>query len=317
VNSRIGERFDHPDVSYAADTASAERQSDLLGTKDLRRMIHQVGLYNSGSADGGRANEALHRLQQIEELIRRSGHTPQRAVTDPGRNLLTRTVDAALAAARHYAPPVHWLGVAIVAAGLFIYAHLMALTVRLTTVGERSWPHLPAPCVLAMWHGCVNSWIVAMVKRRSEYPLAIMIARNPRGDCLALLCRWLGLRVVRGESGERGWEALAELALDISRGACAVITTDGGGPALIAKAGAVALASATGATLVTVGADCRPAIYERHKWDRGRIPLPFGRVAVALGPSRQLPVFTDFASIEQARSWLQESLDEVTAAARL
>ncbi len=262
-----------------------------------------------------RADEAVHSLQQIEELIERSGHKRQRIVTGLGRNLLTRTVDVGLTAARRYVPPVHWLGMAIVAAVLFIYAHLLAFTVRLTTVGERPWPHLPAPCVLTMWHGCVNSWIVAMAKRRLKSSLAIMIARDPRGDCLALLCRWLGLRVVRGESGERGWEALAELALDISHGACAVITADGGGPALVAKMGAVALASATGATLVSVGADCRPAIYARHKWDRGRTPLPFGRVSVALGHSRQLSVFKDFASIEEARSWLQESLNEVTAAA--
>jgi hypothetical protein len=39
-------------------------------------------------------------------------------------------------------------------------------------------------------------------------------------------------------------------------------------------------------------------------------------VAVALGQSRQLPVFADFASIEDARSWLQESLNEVTAVAQ-
>jgi lysophospholipid acyltransferase (LPLAT)-like uncharacterized protein len=282
----------------------------------MKPVIHQIELYNSGSCPEAEAGEALRHLQQILELIKQTGRIPQPTGAGRGRNLLTRTLDAALAAARRYAPPVHRLGAAIVAAAFFIYAYLLVLTVRLATVGERPWPDVPRPCVLAMWHGAVNSWVVAMAMRRPRAPLAIMVARDPRGDCLALLCRWLRLRVVRGESGERGWEALAELALEISRGACAVITADGGGPALVAKVGAVALASATGATLVPVGADCRPAIYERHKWDRVRTPVPFSRVVVTLGPSRQLPVFTDFASIEWTRCWLEESLNEVTAAAR-
>jgi lysophospholipid acyltransferase (LPLAT)-like uncharacterized protein len=113
--------------------------------------------------------------------------------------------------------------------------------------------------------------------------MAIMIACDPRGYCLALFCRLLGLRVVRDESGESGWETLALLAREMSRSVCAVITADGGGPARVAKVGAVALAAATGAPLLPVGADCRPSIYERRKWNRVRTPLPFGHVAIALG----------------------------------
>jgi lysophospholipid acyltransferase (LPLAT)-like uncharacterized protein len=124
------------------------------------------------------------------------------------------------------------------------------------------------------------------------------------------------LRVVRGESGESGWEALAELAREMVRGICAVITADGGGAARVAMVGAVALASATGAPLLPVGADCHPAIYERHKWDRVRTPLPFGHVAIALGQPRDYPALADFASIEAARLRLQDALNEVAATAQ-
>jgi lysophospholipid acyltransferase (LPLAT)-like uncharacterized protein len=146
--------------------------------------------------------------------------------------------------------------------------------------------------------------------------MAIMIARDPRGDCLALFCRLLGLRVVRGESGESGWEALAKLAREMARGVCAVITSDGGGPARVAKVGEVALASATGAPLLPVGADCHPAIYERRKWDQAPTPLPFGHVAIALGRLRDYPVLADLAQIDEARRRLQDALDEVVATAR-
>jgi lysophospholipid acyltransferase (LPLAT)-like uncharacterized protein len=155
-----------------------------------------------------------------------------------------------------------------------------------------------------------------MARRKRRSPMAIMIARDPRGDCLALFCRLLGLRVVRGESGEGGWEALAELAREMASGVCAVITADGGGPSRVAKIGAVALASATGAPLMPVSADCRPAIYERHKWDRVRTPLPFGHVAIALGRPRDYPALADLASIEAARRGLQDALNEVAATAQ-
>jgi lysophospholipid acyltransferase (LPLAT)-like uncharacterized protein len=279
-------------------------------------MMHRDELYNSYSDPEAEVGETIRRLQQMAKLIKQSGYRSQRTGAGHGRNLLTRTVDVAIAGVRQYIPPIHWLWAVIVAAVFIIYAYLLVLTIRLTVVGERRWPDVPVPCVLVMWHGCVNSWIVAMAARRPRIPLAIMIARDPRGDCLSLFCRLLGMRVVRGESGEQGWEALTQLALEITHGACAVMTADGTGPALVAKVGAVALASATGATLVPVGAGCRPGISARHKWDQARTPLPFGRLVVTLGPSRRLPVYADLGSIEKARCWLQTSLNEAISAAR-
>ncbi|HEX5081306.1 MAG TPA: DUF374 domain-containing protein [Blastocatellia bacterium] len=278
----------------------------------MKHVRRQPGLY-TGGCDA--AAEASCRLQQIEETLKRSiAHKPRRGAT-PDRNWWTRRLDALLAATRRYAPPLHWLWVVAVALGFFIYAQLAAATVRLSVAGERRWPDVPSPCVLAMWHGCANSWLVVVARRKPRPPMAIMVARDPSGDCLALFCRLLGLRVVRGEGGERGWEALAELAREMARGCCAVITADGRGPSRVAKVGAVALASATGAPLMPVGTDCRPAIYERHKWDRVRTPLPFGRVAIALGQPRDYPALADLTPTEEARRRLQDALNEVAATA--
>ena len=226
-------------------------------------------------------------------------------------------MDALLTAVRRYALPVHCVLVVVGAVALYLYARFVALTARLATTGGRRWPDVPAPSVLAIWHGDAPSLLVAFARRRPRPRLTIMVARDPRGDCLALLCRMLGLRVVRGESGEGGWSALAALAREVGRGSCALITADGGGPARSAKVGAVALASATGAPLVAVGADCRPALFERRKWDRARNPVPFGRVTVALGRSQLIPPLDDSSSVERERCRLQSALEESAAAARL
>jgi lysophospholipid acyltransferase (LPLAT)-like uncharacterized protein len=61
--------------------------------------------------------------------------------------------------------------------------------------------------------------------------------------------------------------------------------------------------------LVALGADCRPAIFERNKWDAARTPLPFARVAIAVGEPRTLQLFREAGDVEAARLWLQSALD--------
>jgi lysophospholipid acyltransferase (LPLAT)-like uncharacterized protein len=246
------------------------------------------------------------RLAFISRLLATS---QKPADKDRGRNALTRTFDTAFALVRKYLPPLHWLFAAMTASILFLYAQLVALTARLVTTGSQEWPQVPTPSVLALWHRDAPSLLVAFAKRRPHVKTVIMIARDPRGDYLAMLCRLIGLCVVRGDSEKGGWDALLQLADELVGGACVIITADGGGPAREAKAGAVALASAAGVPLIPLAANCYPAIEEHHKWDKARNPLPFGSVFVSLGPARSFEPFVDRESIEQARSWLHEELD--------
>jgi len=192
---------------------------------------------------------------------------------------------------------------------LFLYVQIVAATARLLTAGGRGWPHVPAPSVLALWHRDAPSLLAAFAKRRPHARTVIMIARDPRGDYIAMLCRLIGLGVVRGDSEEGGWEALRQLANELMDGACVILTADGGGPARIAKVGAVALTSAVGVPLIPLNADCHPAIQEHHKWDVARNPVPFCTLRVSLGPSRSFDFFKDLAAVEEARLWLEKRLN--------
>ena len=258
---------------------------------------------------------AADRLALIEQLMTSADSHLRPVSEDLGRNLLTRTVDAGFALVRKYALPFHWLGVSLSAFVLFVYARLVALTSRLTTTGEPAWPRVPGPSVLALWHKDAPSLLVAFARHRPTSPCVIMIAGDPRGDCLALLCRMVGFGVVRGSSEQGGWKALTELAGHLARGACVFITADGGGPARIAKVGAVALASAVRVPLIPLAADCHPAIEERHKWDTARNPLPFGNLTVLLGPARCFAPLEELSLIEEARSWLEVALNRASCAA--
>ena len=225
-----------------------------------------------------------------------------------GRNSFTRLVDTVFSFVRKYAPPIHVAGIVLTAILFFIYARVVAFTARLKTSGESTWPDVPAPSVLALWHGDAPSLLVAIAKRRPAKSLAIMIAGDPRGDFLALLCRLLGMEVVRGSDEHGGWTALAELARVLTRDACVIITADGGGPARVAKFGAVALASAAGVPLVPIAADCHPAIQETHKWDTARNPVPFCALTILVGAAQCFDSFDDLTSLEEARSWLEATL---------
>ena len=235
-------------------------------------------------------------------------HSEKLVDEHPGRNVFTRTLDTVFALVRKYLPPLHWLLVVLAATILFLYAQLVALTSRLVTNGSQQWPDVPTPSVLALWHRDAPSLLVAFTKRRPKARTVIMISRDPRGDTLAFLCRLIGLEVVRGDSRDGGWDALLELANKLINGACVILTADGGGPARIAKVGAVALASSVGVPLIPLAADCHPAIEEHHKWDAARNPLPFGNLLVLIGMAHRFNPLEDLSSIEAARSWLGTAL---------
>jgi lysophospholipid acyltransferase (LPLAT)-like uncharacterized protein len=256
-----------------------------------------------------KSSSPADRLARLAELVAAAHSHKQTTRNHAGRNSFTRLVDSAFAFVRKYLPPVHAAGSFLTAILFFVYARVAALTARIKSSGTSTWPNLPTPCVLALWHGDAPSLLVAIAKCRPAVPLAIMIAGDPRGDFLAMLCRMLGLKVVRGSDEHGGWTALARLSQMLTKDACVIITADGGGPARAAKAGAVALASAAGVPLVPLAADCHPAIQETRKWDSARNPVPFCSLTIVVGPAQRFDFFNDLASLEQARSSLEKTLD--------
>ena len=248
------------------------------------------------------------RLASMADLVAVHG-SEEHGDKDTGRNLWTRTVDAVLGFVNRNVRPLHVVGVTATAVVFYVYARIIALTTRLVTCGETTWPNLQAPCVVALWHGDAPSLLLAFAMRRPKAPAVILVASDPRGDSLGLLCRMVGFEVVRTDGRRGDWSELVALAERLNEGACAIITADGGGPAKIAKVGAVALASATGVPIVPLSADSHPALQQSHKWDAARNPLPFSSITVWLGAPRRFEPFVDREAMEAARMWLEETLN--------
>jgi lysophospholipid acyltransferase (LPLAT)-like uncharacterized protein len=256
-------------------------------------------------------NTAEERLRELAKLIRPFDQPKPIQPGQHDRNIITRSVDAVFHFCRKYIPPLHWIFVRTLATIVFLYIQLVALTSRLAVSGEQHWPEISLPSIVGLWHRDAPSLLVAFTKSRPGSRCVIMISADPRGDYLTILCRMLGLQVVRGDSEERGWEALLQLQREVASGSCVFITADGGGPARTAKVGAVALALTTDVPLIPLSADCHPGIEERHKWDRARNPVPFCRLTLSVGESRRFKPFTDYSTFEQNLEWLEAKLNEL------
>ncbi len=249
------------------------------------------------------------KITRLAELVRHAGMPHHLSAPAAGRNAFTRTLDRLLLGVRRYLPPLHWTGAGASGLAMFAYVWLVARTSRLVAAGARKWPDVPERCVLAIWHGSAPSLMVALAKSKPRSPITIMVATEPRGDALTVLCRLLGLRVIRGDWEHHGWPAVTHLANTVAKGSCAVITPDGGGPRHTTRAGALVLAAAANVPLVAIGAECSPAIAEPHKWDRPRNPVPFGRIAISIEEPLRLEEFRDASDVESARLRLQQALD--------
>lgn len=296
-------------MGQSANGAATEGQTDTAGSKVMQNSPHPP-LYP------GRPRNFVTEIARLSALRRRSGTASSAVFHKVGRNRVSRLTDTVIEFIRRYLPPLHWIIIRILALMLYWYARAVRATAEIVTVGSCRWPDFPPGSVLAVWHGSAPSLLVAFNARRPAMPVKLMVSRDGRGDCVALFCRWLGFEIVRGDAEHGGWKALMKIASEARGDGAALISPDGGGPPLFARVGAVALASASGMSLIPIGAACRPSVFERHKWDEARNPVPYGRIAIACGEPLRFPPFENPASLEEARQQLQEALGRAADEAR-
>lgn len=140
--------------------------------------------------------------------------------------------------------------------------------------------------VVVIWHEANVTGLVAALMRRSALPHASFSTRGFRGIVITTLVEHFGGRVVPLPP-EEDRAAARSLSLLMARLATAGysigVTADGPfGPARVAKPGALLIARASGAPLITLAPGARPAI-RLPRWDRHIVPLPFARVWVVEG----------------------------------
>jgi len=155
-----------------------------------------------------------------------------------------------------------------------------------------------------------------LLLQRSRLRLGFLISPSVDGELGAMIIRRAGGYVIRGSSSHTGAMALREYFQALVREQISpVITPDGPrGPRFKFKAGAVLLSQMSARPMLPLAYAASRAVL--LQWDRFVLPLPFSRIAIAIGPPRQVPRVLDQAALAAVQTDMESSLKATFAAAR-
>lgn len=140
----------------------------------------------------------------------------------------------------------------------------------------------------------------------------VLISAHSDGRLIAGVMERVGLRVITGSTSKGGAQALRAMIRAVAKGGCVGITPDGPrGPNMVAQAGVIALARATGVPILPIGFSAKRVKF-LDSWDRMQIVLPFTEGVYAFGEPIVVPRDGDE---ETYRLALERALTGVTAAA--
>ncbi len=188
-----------------------------------------------------------------------------------------------------------------------ILTKILFATCRVRQYGRENYDGLfrrQQPFVAAFWHYSIF-YTMHLIEGREW---VAMVSGSSDAEYVAKLLNRMGLSTVRGSRGKGGLRALRKMAVFMAAGKKAAIVADGSqGPALQVQAGAIYLASRTGAPILPFawGAD---RYWAFHSWDRMVLPKPFARLALCYGEPMYVPARLRAADLEVCRLQLEERL---------
>jgi lysophospholipid acyltransferase (LPLAT)-like uncharacterized protein len=165
--------------------------------------------------------------------------------------------------------------------------------------------------ILALWH----SRIMAATLYFRDRDVVAVTSESFDGEWIARLMRKFGYGAARGSTSRGGVRALVQLRRDLRSGLPAAFTVDGPrGPARVAQAGAVWLASATGNPIVPFHIEAS-SFWTARSWDAHQVPRPGSALGIAIGEPIAIVPGADAAQIEAGRQFLERALKGLEARA--
>ncbi|MDB5480481.1 MAG: hypothetical protein JWO83_1534 [Caulobacteraceae bacterium] len=179
--------------------------------------------------------------------------------------------------------------------------------------------------IALFWHGRIVPAIACRPILKDK-PRTVMISLSPDGEFIALAAERLRIPTIRGSTGRGGKSgtggggkggvgAFRQAMQVLASGGVMIMTPDGPrGPNEVMQLGPVQMARASGRPAFLMGLAVRPAI-PLGSWDRGRVPLPFGRAALVLEGPLGVAANADDAALEAVRDDWQARLRAAQARA--
>jgi len=145
--------------------------------------------------------------------------------------------------------------------------------------------------------------------------VGFLISPSVDGELGAMVLRRAGGHVIRGSSSRTGALALKEYFQALTRDQiCPVVSPDGPrGPRFQFKPGAVLLAQMSGRPIVPMAYAASRAWFVH--WDRFVLPMPFARIAIAIGAPRTVARVLDAGQMHSLQLEMTAALRSTFAAA--
>lgn len=174
------------------------------------------------------------------------------------------------------------------------------------------------PAIVGLWHG---QHLLAPFFRPTDLPYAALLSRSTDAAINAAVVERFGIATVRGSGGRSttkgkrarkkgGARALVAMRrlLASQTGICMIADVPKGTPRESGQ-GIVTLAKISGRPIIPSAAVTSRHHIVESAWDRTRIPLPFGRIAVVMGEAIHVPPDADDALLEEKRREVTQAIE--------
>jgi lysophospholipid acyltransferase (LPLAT)-like uncharacterized protein len=214
---------------------------------------------------------------------------------------------------------------------LLLISRLLALYLRFVYATSRWRVESPAilesvraaglPAIMVFWHGRLAAMPYVFQRFEKGH---VLISAHRDGELIARVIEAMNFATVRGSTARQkpgdarpvdkgGAAALRSMIRILKGGGCIGITPDGPrGPRMRVSPGTVLLAALSGARLIPVSYSAGLAV-RFNSWDRFILPLPFGRIWIAIGEPLSVPREADARALSHAQRQLEERLNGLTA----
>jgi lysophospholipid acyltransferase (LPLAT)-like uncharacterized protein len=188
---------------------------------------------------------------------------------------------------------------------------LLHRSCRFTILGQEHIDHFVnqgKSTICTSWHFAFPAVIYHLRDRNGM----VMVSRSRDGEWIARVLSHLGYQTARGSPNKGGGMALRQLIAHIEKGYASGFIADGSqGPALVAQKGILVLAAHTQTPVIPISMAASPC-WRFRSWDRTVLAKPFSKIAIAFGPPIHVSRSAGPEEIEEARTHLQNSLNQLT-----
>lgn len=204
---------------------------------------------------------------------------------------------------------------ACVAALAAAYIRFVRATARLVFEPPDLYGHVEPqmPAIFALWHG---EHLALPLMVLPHHRFKVLISRHRDGEINAQTIQRLGIGVIRGSGShgavalhKRGAGAFRDMMSALEDGWNVASTADVPKIAKTAGRGIILLARASGRPIYPAMAVAARRVTFSRAWDQAKLPLPFSRVALVLGPPISVPSDADEAAMEAARLEVEAGLN--------